>query len=148
MLIFFIFQPSKISVSPISIVSSIFPPRCHLSYGRRRHIVTPCHTSFSLNQDELATSASSSGNASSCSLSSRVKIEALNLHHHSRPPTLDHPTPTLHCYKKIISTMATLPTTQPRLYFTSSLARAPHHQSSTHCYHSLSPMSHAHHPST
>jgi hypothetical protein len=49
----------------------------------------------------------------------------------------------LHCYKNIISTMATLRTTQPCLHFASSLVRAPRHQSSTHHHCSLSPMSHA-----
>jgi hypothetical protein len=39
----------------------------------------------------------------------RGENEALNLHHHSWPPSPDHPTPTLHCYK-IISTVTTFPT--------------------------------------
>jgi hypothetical protein len=37
----------------------------------------------------------------------------------------NRPAHTLHCYKKIISTLLTLPITQLRLYFASSLARAP-----------------------
>jgi hypothetical protein len=44
----------------------------------------------------------------------------------SAPPpsaTLPRP-PILHCYKKVISTLATLSTTQPRHHFTFSLARA------------------------
>jgi hypothetical protein len=44
---------------------------------------------------------------------------------------MDRPTSTLHCYKKIISTLVTLPTTQSHLHFVSSLARAPRHRSST-----------------
>jgi hypothetical protein len=65
----------------------------------------------------------------------------------SLPPSPDCPTPTLHCYKNIISTPTTLPNTQPCLYFISSLARAPCHQSST-CYScSLSMPSYGHHPS-
>jgi hypothetical protein len=55
---------------------------------------------------------------------SQVKTEALNLHHHHHPPSLNSPTPTLYCYKKVISTLITLPTTQLCLHFTSSLARA------------------------
>jgi hypothetical protein len=43
-------------------------------------------------------------------------------------------TSTLHFYKKIISTLVTLPITQSRLYFASSLVRAPRHRSST-CHH-------------
>jgi hypothetical protein len=39
-----------------------------------------------LNQDELVASASSPGNASSHHLPSQAKTEALNPHHHSRPP--------------------------------------------------------------
>jgi hypothetical protein len=58
-----------------------------------------------------------------------------------------HITTTLHCYKKIISTLITLVTTQSHLYFTSSLAKAPYHLSFTHCRRSLSSTSYAHHPS-
>jgi hypothetical protein len=57
-------------------------------------------------------------------------------------PSSDHPTPILHCYKKIISTVATLPTTQLHLHFASSVARAPRHRSFTHHHRSLSPLSH------
>jgi hypothetical protein len=71
----------------------------------------------------------------------------MNSHHCRWPPSPDHLTPTLHCYKKVISTLATLPTIQPHLYFASSLARAPCHQSSTYRCHSLSPSSHVHRPS-
>jgi hypothetical protein len=56
-------------------------------------------------------------------------------------------TATSHCYKKIISILTTLFITQPRLYFASSLARAPHHRSFTHRCRSLSSLSHAHHSS-
>jgi hypothetical protein len=117
-----------------------------VSSGRRHHTGAPCHASFSLSQDGLAVSASSSGNALS-RLPSRVETEALNLHHRRRLPSSDRSTPTLHCYKKIISILATLPITQPRLYFASSLSRAPRHRSSTRRRRSVSPLSYAHHPS-
>jgi hypothetical protein len=139
--IFFISQPSKIRVSPIGIVSSIFPPRCCLSSDWCCHAVAPCHISFPWSQDKLAASASSSGNTLSHRLPSRVQTEELNLHHHHYPPSLDHPTSTLHYYKKVISTLVTLPTTQSRLHFAFSLAKAPRHRSSTCRYHSLSPLS-------
>jgi hypothetical protein len=145
--IFFIFWPCKIRVSPSGVVSSLSPPRCRLSFSRCCHAAAPCHASFSLSQDELSATASSSGNALSHRLPSRVKTEALNLHHCHRLPSPDRPIPTLHCYKKIISTLTTLPTTQPRLYFASSQAIAPRHRNSTrHCC-SLSPMSYVHCPS-
>jgi hypothetical protein len=145
--IFFIFRPSKIHVSPTSIVSSLFPPRCRLSSSRHRHTATPCHTSFPLSQDELPASALSFSNALSHRLFSRAETEALNLHHHHRLPSLNRPTPTLYYYKTIISTFATLPTTQPCLHFSSYLASAPCHQSSTCRSHSLSPSSRIHRPS-
>jgi hypothetical protein len=56
-------------------------------------------------------------------------------------------TPTLYCYKKIISTLVTLHTTQPHLQFASSLGRASLHRSSTRCRCSLSLSSHVHRPS-
>jgi hypothetical protein len=105
-----------------------------------------CHAFFPWSQDEFATSASSSDNASSWCLPSRDETKALNLRHCHRPPSPDSLTPTLHCYKKVISILATLPTTQLRLHFAFSLARAAHHWSSTRCHHSLSPPSHAHRP--
>jgi hypothetical protein len=49
----------------------------------------------------------------------------LNLHFRHWPPSPDHPISTIHYYKKIISTLVTLSTTQLCLYFASSLARAP-----------------------
>jgi hypothetical protein len=64
-------------------------------------VVTLCHASFLLSQDELAASTSSSGNALSHRLSSRAEIEALNPHHHRRPPFSDRSTPTPQCYKKV-----------------------------------------------
>jgi hypothetical protein len=112
------------------------------------HTTVLCHASFPWSHDELTTSTSSSGNAPSYRLPSRAKIKPLNPHHRHRPPSPDRPTLTLHCYKKVISTLATLPTTQPHLHFASSLARALHHQSSICRYHSLSLPSHIHHPST
>jgi hypothetical protein len=137
-----------ICVSPTSIVSSLSPPYYHLSSDRHRHAAVPCHASFPLSQDELAASTSSSDNNSSHRLPSLVKTEALNPHHHRRPPSPDRPTPTLHYYKRVISTLATLPITQPRLHFSSSVARASHHWSSTRYHRSLSPRSHIHRPST
>jgi hypothetical protein len=77
----------------------------------------------------------------------RVETEALNPHRRRRPPSPDSPTLNLHCYKKVISTLTALPITQSRLHFTSSLARAPRHQSSTHHRRFLSPLSHVHRPS-
>jgi hypothetical protein len=148
MCIFFILRPSEIRVSPTSVVSSLSHPLCRLTSGRHHHTTAPCPASFSLSQDNIAASGSSFGNALSCRLPSRAETEAFNLHHHHRLPSLDHTTPTLHCYKKIISTFATLPTTQPRLHLDSSLARAPRHQSSNHRYRSLSSLSHAHRRST
>jgi hypothetical protein len=139
------FSPSMIRVSPTSVVSYLFPLQCRLSSGRRHHAVTPCHTSFSWSQDELVASASSSGNALSSRLPSRAEIKALNLHHHRRPPSRYCPLSTIHYYKKVILTLVTLPTTQTRLHFASSLARAPHHRSSTRSYRSLLPLSHVHH---
>jgi hypothetical protein len=70
----------------------------------------------------------------------------------STPPSLttlpDRPTHTLHYYKKVISTLVTLSTAQPRLYFASSLARAPRHRISTYRRHSLSSSSHVYRSST
>jgi hypothetical protein len=140
------FWPNKIHVNPTGVVSSLFPPRCRLSSGGRRHTVVSCHASFPLSQDELAASASSSGNALSRHLASRVEIEALNLHHCCRTSSPDRPTPTLHFYKKIISTLIIFLTTQLHLHFIFSLPRAPHHQSFTCHHHSLSPWSHANCP--
>jgi hypothetical protein len=98
--IFFIFQSNKIRVRSIDVVSSLFCPRCRFSFGWQCHDAAPCHVSFPWSQDELDAFASSSGNASSRHLPSRAKTEALNLNYHRRPPSLDSPTPTLHCYKK------------------------------------------------
>jgi hypothetical protein len=146
-LIFFIFWPSKIRINPTGIVSSLSPPWCRLSSGRCCYTAAPCHASFPWSQDELTASTLSSGNALSYRLTSRAESEALNLDHRCRPPSLDHPTTTLYCYKKVISTLVTLLTTQLRLHFTSSLAGAPHHRSSTRHRCSLSLSSHAHRPS-
>jgi hypothetical protein len=85
---------------------------------------------------------------SSRHLSSWAKIKTLNSHHRRQSPFTDTLTPTIHCYKKVISTFVTLTTTQSHLYFASSLARAPGHQISTHRHRSFSPSSHTHRPST
>jgi hypothetical protein len=63
-------------------------------------------------------------------------------------PFLDSLTLIIHCYKKVILTFVTLPTTQSHLYFASSLARALRHRSFTHRHCSFSPPSHVHRPST
>jgi hypothetical protein len=110
-------------------------------------VAMPCHTSFPWSQDEIDASASSSRNASSGRLHSRAETEALNLHHHCWPPFLNCLTPTLHCYKNVISILATVPTTQPRLHFGSSLARAPCHRSYIYRCRSLSSSSHTNYPS-
>jgi hypothetical protein len=64
-----------------------------------------------LSQYELAASALSSVNALSYRVSSRVETEVLNLHHRRRLTSLDRSTSTIHCNKKIISTLTTLSTT-------------------------------------
>jgi hypothetical protein len=145
---FSFFWPSKIYVSSTDVVSSLSPLRCRLSSGWRCHIVTPCHASFPWTQDELAGSASFSDNTLSRSLPGWAETKVLNLHHHHQPPFLDNPTPTIHCYKKIISILITLPTNQSHLYFVSSLTRAPRHQISTYHCHSLSSSSHTNSPFT
>jgi hypothetical protein len=146
-LIFFIFWPNKIHVRPTSIVSSLSPLRCCLSSSRCQYAAaTPYHASFLLSQDKLAASTSSSGNTLSRRLPSQAQTEALDPHHCRRLP-LNHPTLTLSCYKKIISTLATLPVTQSHFYFASSLERAPRHQSFTCRCRPLSSVSHIHRPS-
>jgi hypothetical protein len=142
--IFFIFWCSQIRISPTNVVSSLSPPRCRLSFGQHHHVATPYHAYFPWSQDEFTASTSSFGNASSHRLPSQVEIEALNSHHRRRPPSLDRPTPTLHCYKNVISTLATLSITQPRLHFASSLTKAQHHRSFTRRRRSLSSSSYAH----
>jgi hypothetical protein len=147
MVIFFIFRSSKINVSPTDIVSSIFPLRCCLSSGQRHHVTAPCHASFSLSQNELATYVLSSGNVLSRHLPSRAEIEALNPHRHHRLAFSGRLTLTFYYYKKIISTLVTLLITQLRIHFTSSLVIASRHRSYTSHRHSLLPLSHVHCPS-
>jgi hypothetical protein len=77
--------------------------------GCYSHAVTSCHASFPLSQEELAASVSSSGNTSSRRFQSRAEIEALNPHHRCRLSSLNCPTLNIHCYKKFISTLTTLP---------------------------------------
>jgi hypothetical protein len=112
----------------------ITPPRriTHPSHGVKTRSLPPLHILIMLRRH----------------LSSRAKIEALNLHYRRRSPSLYRPSLTFHCYKNIISTLATLIITQPHLHFASSLAIAPRHRSFTHHCHSLSPPSHAYHPFT
>jgi hypothetical protein len=139
--IFFIFWPNKIHVNPTDVVSFLSSVWCRLFFDRRCHAVASCPTSFPWSQDELAASASSSGNALSRRLHSRAETTTLNLHHRRHPSSSDCPTPTLYCYKKVMSILATLTTTQSRLHFASSLARALRYQSSTRRRCSLSPSS-------
>jgi hypothetical protein len=139
--IFFIFWSSKIHVRPTDIVSSFSPYQCRLSSGRRRH------TFFSLRQYELVTFASSSGNILSRRLHSWTETKVLNPHHRRRLSSLDHPTFTLHCYKKIISILTTLFITQPRLYFTlpiQSTMPSKFHSSSLFLFIGLTPIIHPH----
>jgi hypothetical protein len=93
------FLPSKIRVNPTSVISSLYSPQCWFFFGRLRHAVVLCHTSFSLSQDELTASALSSDNALSCRLPSWAKTETLNPHHRRMLPSLNRSNPTLHCYK-------------------------------------------------
>jgi hypothetical protein len=144
---FLYFWPNKIRVGPTDVVSSLSLLWCHLSSGRHHHATALCHTSFPWSQDEFTASTSSFDNVLSCHLPSRAEIEPLNLHHHCQPPFPDSLTPTLYYYKKVISILSTLSTTQLCLYFASSLARASRHRSSTHHHLSLSPSSNAHRPS-
>jgi hypothetical protein len=129
--IFLHFRPSKIHVSPTSVVSSLCLPWCRISSGRRHHTIASCHAFFPWSQDELAASTSFSSNALFRRLPSWAKTESLNPHHCHRPPPSDRLTPILHYYKNVISTLTTISITQPRLHFDSSLARAPCHRSST-----------------
>jgi hypothetical protein len=145
---FFIFQSSKIHVSPTSIVSSLSSPWCRLSSVRCRHAATPYHASFPWSQDDLAASASSSSNTLSRCLPPQTETKALNPHQRRRPPSPNHPILILHCYKNVILTLTTILITQSHLYFTSSLARAPSHWSPTHHHRSISSLSHTHRPST
>jgi hypothetical protein len=129
------FLPSKICVSPTGVVSSLVPPLLRPTSPHRRTVLLflpmgprRAHClCFIFWQCFIPPP------------SSQNKTEALNLHHHCRPLSPDKPTPT---------TLVTLPTTQPRLHFASSLARAPCHWSNTRCHRSLSPPSHTHRPST
>jgi hypothetical protein len=127
----FFFGPVRFTSTQVASSPPFFLPG---AASPSANVTTLCHASFSWSQDELTASTSPSGNVSSHRLPSRVKTEALNLHHCRRPPSLDRPTLILHCYKKVISTLVTLSITQPHLHFTSSLARAQRQRSSTrHC---------------
>jgi hypothetical protein len=68
--------------------------------------------------------------ATRCHVASPL-TEALNPYHRYRPPSPDRSPPSLRCYKKVIPTSATLPTTQPHLHFASFLDGAPRNRSST-----------------
>jgi hypothetical protein len=140
--ILLIFYSSKKRVNLTDVVSSLFSPRCRISSSQRRHTVAPYHVSFTFSQDELTASVSSFGNALSRHLLSRVKTKTLNLHHHCSLPSPNYLTLTLYYYKKIISILDTLLTTQTYINFISLLARASRHQSFNHRHRSLSPWSH------
>jgi hypothetical protein len=132
------------SSPPFSLSGAASPPT---------NIITPSHcvmlSSHGASQDELAVSASSFSNVSSCRLPSQAKTEALNLHHRHWTSSSDRLTPTFYCYIKIILTLITLlPITQHHLNFASSLARAPRHQNSISYHRSLSLSSHVHRTST
>jgi hypothetical protein len=91
--------------------------------------------------------SSSFDNASFVRLPSQTKTEALNSYHHHQSFSPDCLTPTLHCYKNVISILTTLPTAQPYLYFASYVAKTPCHQNSTSHHGSLSLSFYAHRPS-
>jgi hypothetical protein len=140
---FLYFWPSKICVSPTDVVSSLSSFRCRLSSDRHCHAV--CRVALRSHGAKTSSLLPLHLPATLCPVvSSRVETEALNLHHRRRPPSSDRSTPTLHSYKNVISTLVTLSTTQARLHFASSLARASHHWSSTRHRHSLLLSSHAH----
>jgi hypothetical protein len=126
-------------VNLTGVISSISSLRCRLSSGWRRQAATPCHTSFPSSQDELTTSASSSGDASSCRLPSRAETEVLNLHHRHWPPSSAIKKSSQPCHSPHHSIVSP---------FYLLLARASCHQSFTRHRCSLSPSSYAHHPST
>jgi hypothetical protein len=113
---------------------------CHSSH-RHLHAVVLCHASFPLSQDEPALPP--------LRLLTMLHPVAspLEPYHRRWPPSSDCPIPTLYRYKKVISTLVTLSTTQPYLNFSSSLSRAPRHWSSTCRRRSLSPSSHTYRPS-
>jgi hypothetical protein len=108
--IFFIFLLCKFRVISTDVVASLFPPQCQLSSDWHHHTATSCHAFFPLSQNKLATSTLSFDNASFHRLPFWVETKALNLYHRYQPPSSDCPTPTLQCYKNIISTLVTLPT--------------------------------------
>jgi hypothetical protein len=129
-------------------VSSLSSLRCRLSSDQCHHAVASCHASFPWNQDELTVSASSFNNASSHCLPLAPKSK-----YWIRTTAVGHPSQTIRlspstAIKRPSQYLVTLLTTQSRLCFVSSLVRAPHHQSSTHCRYSLLPPYHTHHPST
>jgi hypothetical protein len=117
-------------------------PRCRLSSGRRHHAVSH----FILMESRRARSLRFIFRQ--CFIPS-PPLSCWNQSVESAPQpsasSPDSPTITLHCYKKVISILPTLPITQPHLHFASSLARASHHRSSTRRHRSLSLSSHAHH---
>jgi hypothetical protein len=140
------FQPNKIRVRPIDVISSLFPHQCRLSSDRRCHATASYHVSFPLSQDAFIISALSFGNVLSCRILSRAKTETLISHNFRRLLSLKRPDS--HHYKKIISTLTTLSTTQSYLHFTFSLVKAPCYLSFTYLHYSLSPMSYTYRPST
>jgi hypothetical protein len=63
-------------------------------------------------------------------------------------PSPDSPTPTIHCYKGLSQPWSLFSLLNCVFIFASSLARAQRHRSSIRHRRSLSPLSHAHRPST
>jgi hypothetical protein len=129
--VFFIFQSSKIRVNPTGVTSFLSPFWCCLSSDRHCHTATPYCASFPWSQDELATFASSSINASSRCLASQVETKALNTHHHHRSPSSDRLTLTLYCYKRSSRSWSLSPPLNRVSIFAFFLDWAPCHRSST-----------------
>jgi hypothetical protein len=75
------FGPVRFTSAQLASSHPFSLPMCCLSSA------TPCHTSFPLNQDELAVSALSSDNASSHHFPSRAETEVLNPYHCRRLPS-------------------------------------------------------------
>jgi hypothetical protein len=101
------FWPSKICVSPTDVISSLFIPQCHLSFGWCCHAIVLCHTFFHKAKTSLLPPLHHLAT---------LHLKALNLHHYHRPPSLDHLTHILYYYKNIISILITFLTTLSLFY--------------------------------
>jgi hypothetical protein len=142
----FFFWPSKICVSSTGIISSLFALWCHLSSGRRRHAVAPCHASFPWSQDDIITSISTSGNTSSRRSTLEPKPKDWICIIAAGHPLWTTRLPPSTTIKGHLNLDHSPHHSQLRLYFAFSLARAPHHRSFTRRRHSLSLTSHVHRP--